>query len=134
MSNYRLPPLHCYEELIMLRTSAAIGILGLVLLVASALPWETRTAAPADSDYGKLLFTAKGCADCHMHAAVATRAGAWTTNIGPNLTGYQPDPAFVRRWLHDPRAVRPTTQMPNLNLSDSEIDALIAFLQVSAKK
>ena len=49
-----------------------------------------------------------------------------------DLTGYDPDPEFVRQWLRDPGAVRPGTEMPNLNLSDEETEALIAFLDGAA--
>jgi len=49
----------------------------------------------------------------------------------PDLTHYQPDPDFVRRWLRDPSAVRPGSNMPNLRLSDDEIEALLAFLQTN---
>ncbi len=48
--------------------------------------------------------------------------------IGPNLTSYQPEPVFTQRWLRDPQAVRPDTRMPDLELSDAEIEALITFL------
>jgi cytochrome c1 len=49
----------------------------------------------------------------------------------PDLTHYQPDPAFVRTWLKDPQAVRPNTAMPNLGLTETEIEALLAFLQTN---
>ena len=35
----------------------------------------------------------------------------------------------LRKWLKDPSAMKPGTLMPNQNLTDSEIDALIAFLR-----
>ena len=35
----------------------------------------------------------------------------------------------LKKWLKDPPAVKPGTVMPNLNLSQSEIDSLVAFLQ-----
>ena len=76
---------------------------------------------------GKALFTAKGCFSCHIHRDVNTQSVA----IGPDLTNYRGDPAFLRQWLADPSALRPDTKMPNLNLSDAEIEALIAFLTQS---
>jgi mono/diheme cytochrome c family protein len=98
---------------------------------------STPTIAPAD--YGRSLFMAKGCSSCHRHdgldvARVSVRGdGTLVEVIGPpDLTHYQPDPAFVRRWLRDPRAVRPATEMPDLNLSEEEIEALLAFLQTNS--
>jgi cytochrome c2 len=34
----------------------------------------------------------------------------------------------LRKWLKDPAAMKPSTQMPNLGLSDEDIEDLIAFL------
>lgn len=76
---------------------------------------------------GAALFQAKGCPACHRHDALSNTG--ISTEIGPDLTGYQPDPDFVRAWLRDPAAIRPDTAMPNLNLSEDEIEALVAFLE-----
>jgi hypothetical protein len=84
------------------------------------------TASMADTvRYGQELFVVKGCTACHFHAAVAT---TWSTEVGPNLTTYPMDAEWVRRWLADPAALRPDTEMPNLELDPHEIDALAAFL------
>jgi mono/diheme cytochrome c family protein len=119
----------------MLKLSVVLGVVGLVLVALSFMPvlatFEARTAAARspvpDAAYGKQLFSAKGCATCHAHRATAT-SGGFSAEVGPNLTNYQPNPEFLRRWLRDPQAIKPNTQMPNLNLSDSEIKALVAFL------
>ncbi len=62
-------------------------------------------------------------------ARVAARA--WMTRRrrpGRGTRHGSPPDAPDRRWLRDPRAVKPTTAMPNLDLSDGEIADLIAFL------
>lgn len=113
----------------MKRVSLLLALAGVTLLVVSFLPWpgdggrETVALSPADS--GAALFRAKGCVSCHRHAAVAQGG----PSIGPDLTAYEADPAFLRRWLADPAAVRPNTLMPDLRLDSAEIDALIAFLE-----
>ena len=98
------------------------------------------TATPVPAALGRALFQAKGCTTCHRHngvkvARVEAYAGAdldlGTVMGAPDLTHYRPDPAFVRRWLRDPSAVRPETAMPNLRLSDDEIEALLAFLETN---
>lgn len=53
--------------------------------------------------------------------------------MAPNLDGVtlrSADPVHVtlRLWLRDPRAVKGDTAMPNFRLSDSEIEAILAYL------
>lgn len=112
-----------------------MAVVGVALLAISFLPWPAvgQQAAPQRSDAsgdelaaeGAALFRAKGCVSCHRHAAVDPEAAG----IGPDLTGYNPDPAFLRRWLQNPQALRPDTRMPDLQLEAAEIEALIAFLE-----
>jgi len=126
----------------MTKIAGALIIVGLGLLLASLFPWpigakETALAQPAEvntistAEQGRALFLAKGCTTCHTHAAAGDPLGK--ASFGPNLSFYQPDPDFVRGWLRDPAAIKPGTQMPNLALSDEEIDALIAFLTAAAE-
>ena len=118
----------------MLKTIAIVAILGLALLVASAVPWGTTArdeggTPVADSAYGQQLFAAKGCAQCHAHADIP-KSGVFGGMYGaPDLTNRPGDPAYQRAWLRDPQAIKPTTQMPNLGLNEEEIEALVAFLQ-----
>jgi len=95
-------------------------------VVASATlpPAATPTAAPDHAATGKALFVAKGCVNCHAHRDFNHLSGSF----GPVLSDYQPNAEFVTRWLRDPAAVKPGTQMPNLQLSEAEIAALIAYL------
>lgn len=39
------------------------------------------------------------------------------------------DDVSLRLWLRNPRAVKGTTAMPNFHLSDSEIEAIVAYLK-----
>lgn len=81
--------------------------------------------------YGKALFVAKGCTTCHLHGQIATR---FSVQVGPELTDYPVVPEYVKLWLHDPKAIKPATMMPNLQLSDQEIDALVAFLSTAQEE
>lgn len=123
----------------MMKLSAILVFVGLLLLLISLLPWpvsgsqaavpvadESELPSPSPIEQGQALFMAKGCATCHRHDGIAGQTGS--VGIGPNLTNYRPDPDFVRRWLRDPAAIRPGTQMPNLHLTEGEIEALLAFL------
>lgn len=87
---------------------------------------ESETAVPPTAELGEILFVAKGCVTCHQHDGVAYNG--IRTDMGPNLSNHQVGPEFLRLWLRDPAQVRPQTLMPNLELSDGEIEALIVFL------
>ena len=77
---------------------------------------------------GSALFVAKGRVICHTHSDIPDRYVAFQTKVGPNLTSYSAAPTFLRLWLSDPVGVKPKTQMPTLELSDAEIEALVSFL------
>ena len=118
----------------MLKLSAVIGIVGIALLALSFVPRigtavESQRVAspPPTAAYGQALFEAKGCASCHVHQAVATSRN-FGYHAGPDLSNYQGNPVFLRQWLRNPQAIRPTTPMPDLDLSDGEIEGLITFL------
>lgn len=98
--------------------------------VAAAAP--AAVALPQDQvAYGKALFVAKGCVTCHRHEAITTQ---FSVEAGPNLTYYKVIPEYVKVWLHDPKSIKPATQMPQLPLQAGEIKALIAFLSAEEKQ
>ena len=126
-----------------------LGLLALAagLLVLSFLPWgeaaavavaspPVPTIAPTRSpaEIGRALFALKGCATCHRHDGLTAGQTHTGRSGAPDLTHYQPAPDFVRSWLKGPEAIRPGTLMPNLNLSEDEIEALLAFLQTNTVK
>jgi cytochrome c2 len=88
------------------------------------LPALTVMAA---AELGQELFVAKGCLTCHRHQAVPEVPNIMV-DVGPNLTHYPTTAEYLRVWLKDPAAIKPTTQMPNLGLNQTEIEALTAFL------
>lgn len=122
----------------MAKVAAVLGFIGLALLLASLASepagagQEASGALAAKSTLaddvarGRALFLAKGCTTCHRHKALGELSGR--AAIGPDLSDYRPDPEYTARWLRDPAAIRPNTQMPNLDLGVAEISALIAFL------
>jgi len=103
-------------------------------LISLDVPTVAVTQTPGLAEQGRMLFVAKGCLVCHNHPAFAAeRHQTMFLNFDdvPTLASLKIDADYLKRWLHDPRALKPTTQMPNLNLSDEEIDALVAFLTTS---
>jgi cytochrome c oxidase subunit 2 len=80
------------------------------------------------------LFQTRGCVACHTINGTPAQG-----KIGPNLTHVasrgviagavlENTPDNLRTWLKDPPAVKPGSIMPNLNLSDHELDVLVAYL------
>lgn len=105
-----------------------LGFLMLILGLVSGIVafGSSRNASAAQLEQrGMALFSAKGCTSCHVHSRIH---GSGRIGIGPELSNWHGDPAFLVRWLADPQAIRPGTGMPNLHLTDDEIDALVAFL------
>lgn len=116
---------------------------GLALLTAGILMgvagFAFAAGQPADSsppkadvqaqfEAGQRLFIAKGCTTCHAHDQIPREWDAIYVDSGPNLTNFSADPEYLRRWLNDPASIRPGTEMPDLNLDQAEVEALINFL------
>jgi mono/diheme cytochrome c family protein len=144
----------------MLRSIAELAVYGAVaaLLTAASLAPETgrpassattgngagedRTAVIA-SDRGALLFATKGCIGCHTHEAFPNAR----MQFGPDLTGLPERAAtrvagidaaaYVRQSLREPETYRVsggyTTVMPDLDLTDEQIESLTAFLLSSTR-
>lgn len=97
--------------------------------IAAAAAFAARHAGPGEAT-GQALFVAKGCVVCHAHAAMTDlRTEMQAFEVGPNLSHVSRDALFLRGWLKNPSAVKPGAEMPALGLSDTEIEALIAFLR-----
>jgi cytochrome c oxidase subunit 2 len=100
---------------------------------------QVRNYAPpteALAQTGEQLFTTAGCVGCHTIRGKQGAAG----QTGPDLTHVTSRPYIASgilantplnqsRWLADPPGLKPGALMPNLNLSKTDIEALVAFLQ-----
>lgn len=115
---------------------AAAAGLALILVFVPTMRVEpvlagSETAGRAEmtpAEFGRILFQAKGCVVCHTHVEGRLGYQGLTTDVGPNLTGTKLPAEYIETWLADPSAVKPETEMPNLELSQQEIEALAAFL------
>lgn len=86
----------------------------------------TKSVEPT-AQVGEQLVAQYGCRGCH-------RIGGEGAIKAPDLTGITQrvnDPAHVtlRLWLQNPKAIKSNTAMPNFHLSDSEIEAVLAYLR-----
>jgi cytochrome c oxidase subunit 2 len=115
---------------------------GLLTAFVLAGAWQAQPASGAGQGQGapvalpagagRDLFTAKGCPTCH------TIAGFSQGTVGPELShvgsrqqiaGTLPmDRANLVKWLMDPPAAKPGTQMPKLGLSEQEAGQLADWL------
>ncbi len=101
--------------------------------------WVTQQQAPmatmtGDAAKGQQVFLGSACIACHTINGTAAQG-----KVGPNLTHFasrstfagatfESTPLSLANWLANPPAVKPGTQMPNLNLSKADVDSLVAFL------
>jgi cytochrome c2 len=86
-------------------------------------------SSPSQVERGRQLFLAKGCITCHYNSRAADRNEYWTIDIGaPDLSNYSSHPEVLLIRLKDPVAAKSDTKMPDLGLKETEIEALIAFI------
>jgi cytochrome c2 len=73
---------------------------------------------------GEVLVNRYECRNCHNIGG----SGGW---IAPSLVGVteRMDEETLRTWLRDPNSISGPTAMPDLTLSDTEIEAIVAFLK-----
>jgi hypothetical protein len=81
-------------------------------------------------ELGRRLFLAKGCISCHRNSRAENgyeylTFGGWGA---PDLSNYSAHPEVLFIRLKDPVAAKSDAKMPNLGLKETEIEALIAFI------
>jgi cytochrome c oxidase subunit 2 len=99
--------------------------------VAQKQPAQTNAAVAA----GRKIFEQTACVNCH--AVAGTIADG---RFGPDLTHLMSRDTIasgaatnnhenLRRWIHDPNAIKPGSLMPAMNLNDRDLDALVTYLE-----
>lgn len=119
---------------------AKMGLDATVMSEALFSQWRDQQSVPAPAPTtpeqirGHELFMSGPCASCHR--IIGTRAAGQT---GPDLThlasrrsiaaGARPySIATLRGWLRDPHSVKPGNHMPQVQLSETDLDALTSYL------
>jgi cytochrome c2 len=118
------------------RWAYALVLAGLLISGFGFISASANSSTPAAPDNpeisleetGRQLFLAKGCITCHNHEEVLRTRETIFVDVGPDLSKFTADPAYLSGWLKDPASIKPKTEMPNLGLSESEIEALVAFV------
>lgn len=72
-----------------------------------------------EARYGQALFQKHNCVACHQFYGLGGYMGPDLTNVVSNS-----GPAYTRAFL-----MSGTQRMPNFNLNDAELDAMVAFLE-----
>jgi cytochrome c oxidase subunit 2 len=91
--------------------------------------------ATAAARRGRELFFSQTCPGCHAIGGTPARA-----TLGPDLThlasrselagGVVPnDRSHLTRWLSSPQIIKPGCKMPDFNLTRSELDYLVTYLE-----
>jgi cytochrome c551/c552 len=102
----------------------------------------TAVAPAVTTGRGALLFATKGCTGCHTHASFPNAR----MQVGPDLTTVAARAgtrvpgldarAYIRQSLREPGAYRVagySALMPDLRLTDEQIDSLATFLLSSSR-
>jgi cytochrome c oxidase subunit II len=100
--------------------------------------WVSNQQKPAvddpDVNAGRHLFETEACENCHTIAGTGARG-----TFGPDLThlmsratlasGAMPNTRVnLRAWIENPNAFKPGVLMPAMQLSDQQVDELVAYL------
>jgi cytochrome c oxidase subunit 2 len=99
---------------------------------------QTQSSVPPSNDsqrYGQQVFLSSSCVMCH--AIGGTTAGA---NFGPNLTHVSSRNTIaaatlsntrehLMRWVVDSQQFKPGNKMPQNNIGQNELEALVDYLQ-----
>jgi cytochrome c oxidase subunit 2 len=101
--------------------------------------WVEAQRQPAAQDpaaaEGRRVFETTSCINCH-----AVRGTVANGRFGPDLThlmsrdtiasgAAENTPANLRLWIENPDAIKPGSLMPAMKVSDSELDALVRYMQ-----
>jgi cytochrome c oxidase subunit 2 len=101
--------------------------------------WVREQRRPANQDEkeaaGRHVFESTACLNCH---AIGGTNG--TGRFGPDLThlmsrhtiaagAAENTPENLRLWIQNPDAIKPGSLMPAMKLSDTELDALVRYLE-----
>lgn len=94
-----------------------------------------RTPRSGVAGKGAKLFQEMACMNCHTIQGTAASA-----RVGPNLTHLTDretigagvlinTPENLTKWLANPQKYKPGSLMPNMKLSDTEVQAIVAYLE-----
>lgn len=105
----------------------AVFLLTIWLALAPPRFWLNLTKSVDLSDpaaAGEQVVVRYDCRSCHRIAGQGALKAPALDDVTIRL-----DEVSLRLWLRNPRAIKGSTAMPNFRLSDSEIEAIVAYLE-----
>ena len=85
---------------------------------------RSRTLASTSGQHGETIFNAQGCAACHGSGGVGTTRAPALAKFSKTIA-----PAALTNLLHHPTKIMKAGGMPPVNLSATDMSALVAYLQ-----
>ena len=83
----------------------------------------TFSTAPRAIAAGETLVKTVGCLSCHTVGGLGSDFAPALEGVGNKLR-----PNFLRQWIRDPKSFDPKTVMPDLRLSEREVNNVVAYL------
>ncbi|MEJ5240703.1 MAG: cytochrome c [Anaerolineales bacterium] len=106
--------------------SSALLLFGVLIVLIARPRWYLNLIKRVEVSpaVGAALVEQYGCRKCHI---IGGQGALYAPNLDRSMKYLSDEELFA--WLRNPRAVRPSTAMPNLHLSDSEIQAIREYLR-----
>jgi cytochrome c1 len=117
--------------------AAVVAFATLVVAVAGCTESKQlpERVVPGSPDRGKELIAKYGCGSCHTIPGIKGASAL----VGPPLIHFgrrsfvggqlANTPENLARWVQDPQAVEPGTDMPNLGIAPDEARDIAAYLE-----
>ena len=118
----------------MLQQAAMTESTAEVVATKSAVEVPVADTGAADVEAAQTLFKTKGCTACHMAPGIPEATGT----VGPNLAGLASrvqiagtldlNAENLARWLENPPDEKAGTLMPQVGLSEADVQTLVGWL------
>jgi len=108
-------------------------VLILWLVVSPPRFWlnATKSVTPTAAAGGELVEQ-HGCRGCHRIGGMGALKGPDLDEVIRRQAEADPAQVTLRLWLRDPKSIKSNTAMPNFQLSDSQIEAILLYVQEEA--
>ncbi|GAC1358965.1 MAG: cytochrome c oxidase subunit II [Herpetosiphon sp.] len=97
---------------------------------------QQQAAHPVVDDAGRRgqeLFQKLTCVSCHAIGGVGAQVGPNLNHLGSRQTlgagVIDNSPDNLARWIRNPHAIKPAVLMPNLQLTEAQINDLVAYME-----